>query len=300
MLVLTVHHIRILFCTIGTVILGLIAYLEYCQGQLIMALITLGLSTVLAINGLYIVQGRKEKAGHHVDALFLILLATFSLFAADLEAQNSYWAYFFPITAFFLFSLRVAIWCVLAYTPLALYIFIQYSPPLIQAQILFSYAAISTIALFLAMVKSRTNQLLEPLISSDAETGAQLEKFLRPALNTEINRAEREGTGLLLVYLIHTTPKPKNEHSAQWVNQFAQGIALFLRPFDQYYRLHKNHFAIIMPHTNSQDALITVKNMISKMPDIIQSHIQVGFASLNVGDTEDTLIEQAQRELKHV
>lgn len=297
---LTVDHIRVVFCAIGTVILSLIAYMDYLSGDNIVALITLSLGLVLAINGLYILLGKEDQTGHQVDALFLITLSAFSLFAADSQAQHSYWSYFFPIAAFFLLSLRTAIWCVLAYTPLAFYILIEYSPPLIQAQTLFSYAAISTIALFLAMVKSRTNQLLEPLISSDAQTGAQLEKFLRPALSTEINRAEREGTGLLLVYLSHTAQNQKGEKSVQLVKQCAQAIAHFLRPFDQYYRLQKDHFAIIMPHTNSQDALINVKKMVNEMPEAIQSHVQVGFASLNVGDTEDTLLQQAQQELKHV
>ncbi|MFY0701622.1 MAG: diguanylate cyclase [Bermanella sp.] len=297
---LTVDHIRILFCAIGTVILSLIAYMDYLSGYNIVALITLSLGLVLALNGLYIYLGKEEQAGHQVDALFLITLSAFSLFAADSQAQHSYWSYFFPIAAFFLLSLRSAIWCVLAYTPLAFYILLAYSPPLIQAQTLFSYAAISTIALFLAMVKSRTNQLLEPLISSDAQTGAQLEKFLRPALNTEINRAEREGTGLLLVYLSHRAQNLKGENAMQLVKQCAQAIAHFLRPFDQYYRLQNDHFAIIMPHTNSEDALIKVKQMIGKMPAVIQDDIQVGCASLNVGDTEDTLLQQAQQELAHV
>jgi GGDEF domain-containing protein len=297
---LTVNHIRILFCVIGTVILSLIAYLEYLTGANTIALFTLLLGLVLTINGAYIIFGKQEQVGNHVDTLFLILLAVFSLFTADIKAEHSYWSYFFPIAAFFLFSLRTAIWCVLAYTPLAIYIFIQYSPALIQAQILFSYAAISTIALFLAMVKSRTNQLLEPLISSDEETGAQLEKFLRPALNTEINRAEREGTGLLLVYITYNSNSKKGEKTTSLAKLCAQAIEHFLRPFDQYYRLQGNDFAIIMPHTNSHNALITVKQMVSEMPKSIQGYTQVGFASLNVGDTEDSLIQQAHQELKHV
>lgn len=297
---LTVNHIRVLFCFVGTVILSLIAYLDYLAGADIIALFTLLLGCVLVINGLYIGLDKQEQAGHHVDVLFLILLAAFSLFAADIEAEHSYWSYFFPIAAFFLFSLRTAIWCVLAYTPLALYIFIEYSPALIQAQVIFSYAAISTIALFLAMVKSRTNQLLEPLISSDEETGAQLEMFLRPALTTEINRAEREGTGLLLVYIKHQLPQKKAENRSALAKQCAHAISLFLRPFDQYYRLQNNDFAIIMPHTNSSDALITVKKMFDEMPSDIQSQMQVGFASLNVGDNEESLIQLAQQELKHV
>ncbi|MFT5592367.1 MAG: GGDEF domain-containing protein [Oceanicoccus sp.] len=297
---LTVNHIRILFCVIGTVILSLIAYLEYLAGATIIALFTLLLGTVLVINGAYIVLDKQEQAGHHVDALFLILLAAFSLFSADIKAEHSYWSYFFPIAAFFLFSLRTAILSVLAYTPIALYIFVEYSPALIQAQIIFSYAAISTISLFLAMVKSRTNQLLEPLISSDEETGAQLAKFLRPALHTEINRAEREGTGLLLVLIRHQTTHNKRDKSPALAKQCAQAIAQFLRPFDQYYRLHKNDFAIIMPHANSSGALTIAKQMITEMPQSIQAQMQVGIASLNVGDNEDSLIVQAQQALHHV
>jgi len=296
----SVNHIRILFCGIGASILGLTAYMDYAASSLLLSVATLALALVLLINGINMYFSKQEYVHHHVDALFLILLASFSLFASDVKGEHSYWLYFYPIAAFFLFPLRTAIWCVLAYTPLAAYIIFQYSPPLLQGQICFSYAAIATVALFLAMVKSRTNQLLEPLISSDAETGAQLEKFLRPALKTEINRAEREGTGLLLVYIKHQASSQKGEKTAQLIKQCAQAIAQYLRPFDQYYRLQKDSFAIIMPHANSQDALVTVKEMITHMPTVMQSTIQVGFASLNVDDTEDTLIEQALKGLRHV
>ena len=188
----------------------------------------------------------------------------------------------------------------LAYTPVAFFIYIEFGPTLSQAQNIFSYSAISTVALFLAMVKSRTNQLLEPLISSDEETGAQLENFLKPALKKEINRAEREGTGLLLVYLKLQRQQYKLGLSADIVAQCANAVREQLRPFDQYYRLHKDDFAIIMPHANTEDALEIVKVMISNMPQTQQQNIEVGFASLNVGDTEDSLIQQAQQGVKHV
>lgn len=297
---ISVNHVRIVFCGVGAGILSLTAYLDYIASSLLLALSTLALAFVLLINGIQMYFSKQEYSLHHVDALFLILLASFSLFASDVKGEHSYWLYFYPIAAFFLFPLRTAIWYVLGYTPVALYIIFQYSPALLQGQICFSYAAIATVALFLAMVKSRTNQLLEPLISSDADTGAQLEKFLRPALKTEINRAEREGTGLLMVYIKHQASLLKGEKTASLIKQCAQAIAQYLRPFDQYYRVQKDAFAIIMPHTNSQDALLTVKDMIKHMPDIMQNNIQVGFASLNVGDTEETLIEQALKGLKHV
>ena len=297
---LTVNHIRILFCLIGAVILSLMAWVDLYTQQKTIAIFTLSLSLVLAFNGIFIWFRKHETKTRITDVLFLILLASFSLFSAHLQGNHSDWTYFFPIAAFFLFSLRTAIYCVLAYTPLAIYIFIEHLPPLIQAQSIFSYAAISIVGLFLAMVKSRTNQLLEPLISSDEATGAQLEGFLKPALKKEINRAEREGTGLLLVYMKYDKQAFKRGLPSDLVAQCAKAISDQLRPFDQYYRLHKDYFAIIMPHANTADALVTVQSMITNMPEAIQDKIKVGFASLNVGDTEETLIQQAQLGVKHV
>lgn len=297
---LTVNHIRILFCSVGAIILFAMALVDYFEAQLMVALFTCLLALVLVINGVSMVFRSANTNTTKTDALFLILLASFSLFSADIQGNHSDWAYFFPIAAFFLFSLRTAIFCVLAYTPIAVYIFIQYSPTLIQAQSIFSFAAVSCIALFLAMVKSRTNQLLEPLISSDETTGAQLESFLRPALKKEINRAEREGTGLLLVYLKFQKHNYNRGLSSDIILQCAKAIAGKLRLFDQYYRLNKDQFAIIMPHANTDDALTKVRLMVSNMPPSLQGKVEVGLASLNVGDTEETLIQQAQQELTHV
>ncbi|GAA6135030.1 hypothetical protein NBRC116188_18200 [Oceaniserpentilla sp. 4NH20-0058] len=295
---LTVNHIRILFCSIGAIILCTMALVNYYEGQTIVALFTCLLALVLVINGISMVFRSANANTTQTDALFLVLLASFSLFSADMQGSHTDWTYFFPIAAYFLFSLRTAILCVLAFTPIAIYIFIQYGPTLIQAQSIFSFAAVSCVALFLAMVKSRTNQLLEPLISSDETTGAQLESFLRPALKKEINRAEREGTGLLLVYL--KFQKHNRGLPSDIIMQCANAIASQLRLFDQYYRLNKDQFAIIMPHANTDDALTKVKFMVSEMPPSLQGKVEVGLASLNVGDTEETLILQAQQELTYV
>lgn len=297
---LTIHHIRIMFCTIGAVVLGAMAVMDYVNQLPKVALFTAILALVLILNGASMLWRKQDTNTSKTDALFLLLLASFSLLIADLDGRHADWTYFFPIAAFFMFSLRTAIFCVLAYAPLAFYIYFQYTPTLTQAQSIFSFSAISLVALFLAMVQSRTNQLLEPLISSDEATGAQLESFMRPALKKEINRAEREGTGLLLVYLKHQKNQYGRGLSSDILTQCAKAISQHLRPFDQYYRLYKDDFAIIMPNANTQDATITVKQMANDMPESIRNNIEVGFASLNVGDTEDSLIQQAQQELIHV
>ena len=155
-------------------------------------------------------------------------------------------------------------------------------------------------ALFLAIVKARTNNLLEPLISTDEETGAQLENKLRPALTTEINRAEREGTGLLLMHIdlsdVHYSLEPNKPNNQSW----AKTIRQQLRPFDQYYRLQDSSFAVILPHMNTEDAQTFISKTFSHLSNDLKERIKVGIGSLNVGDNADTLIDASRRDLAHV
>ncbi len=163
-------------------------------------------------------------------------------------------------------------------------------------------ATISTVAIFLAVVKSRTNKLLEPLISKDLETGAQKEKFLRQALKTEITRAEREGTGLTLMYF---QLKPgylslRNTHLS-FLQQVSNAISAALRPFDQYYRLQQDGFAVILPHTTTNEALLKANGMLKNIAHSKhKKNIQLGLSSLNVGDTADSLILIAKQDCKYV
>jgi GGDEF domain-containing protein len=161
---------------------------------------------------------------------------------------------------------------------------------------------VSTVSLFLAMVKDRTNKLLEPLISRDINTGAQLGKFLRPALSIEITRAEREGTGLLLMH-IQTAQNKKNtnkEELEEKATEYAKAINKHLRLFDQCYRIDEQNFSIILPHATSQEAEVTARKIIGDVHTSHSEETAFGFASLNVGDTSDSLIRLSQQELIHV
>ena len=280
------------------------ALLDYLNSNLIIAVLTGGLALVLLINSAYLRVRRHHQPKQILEWFFIAYLALFALVVIDQQhGEYLYWVYFFPIAAFFLFRLIVALFLLFAFIPLALFIIQTYAPPLTQAQSIYTFAAISTVALFLASVKSRTNKLLEPLISSDADTGAQLEKFLRPALTTEITRAEREGTGLLLMYIsvdVFSATKNKDKQEAM-IKMVAQTITSSLRLFDQYYRIQNNNFAVILPHTTSQEAFDNAKAMQQKMPiELQQQKIKIGLASLNVGDTAESMIVLARQGLKYV
>ena len=300
---LKVNQAKIIYNTVSVITLFLIAYLNYLSFDYIISIMTGALATVLAANALYQATITKKPKTFYLKWLYMLLLAAFIFIACDYgHGNNIYWIYFYPIAAFFLFPMRHALFLLMCYLPLAFYMLLNFSNPLHQPQILFSFAVITTVAIFLAIVKARTNQLLEPLISKDLDTGAQKEKFLRPTLSTEITRAEREGTGLLLMY-IQLQPSTTNYRRVplSFLQNISNCINADLRSFDRYYRLHLDDFAIILPHTATHEALNKAKAMLENIPDSKhKKNIQVGLSSLNVGDTANTLIDIARQECAYV
>lgn len=296
-------RIKLAFCLISGLGLAVIAYFDYSTASFLLSICTLTLSGLLILNASFLMADYVVKTAGYFDRLLILLVALYPLAAAEYgHTHNIYWVYFFPITAFFLFKLKPAIYMTLLYLPVSFYIIKQVAPPLHEAQILFSFATVSAVSLFLAMVKSRTNKLLEPLISRDISTGAQLGKFLRPALGIEITRAEREGTGLLLMHIETPIMKKLNnkEDVEERATSYAKAISKHLRLFDQYYRLDNHNFSVILPHATSQEAEETAKKIIHEINYTNAHTTSFGFASLNVGDTADSLIQQSQQELKHV
>jgi len=300
---IVINRLKLIFCFIAGTGLGTIAFLEYKSSFFILSLCTLILSAILLANFTMLVFSHRVKPAGYFDRLLIVLVALYSLLAAEHGHENDiYWIYFFPISAFFLFKLRSAIYLTLLYIPISIYIIGKTAQPLHEGQVLFSFATIATGSLFLAIVKARTNHLLEPLISRDISTGAQLAKFLKPALSIEITRAEREGTGLLLMHIKIPgfDKKISKEDLEESILKYAKAISKHLRVFDKYYRMDQHTFSIILPHATSIEAKEIAKRIITEVALPNSDITEFGFASLNVGDTADSLIEQSKKGLTHV
>ncbi len=300
---LKINYAKIIFSLLGSTALLFIACLDYLAANYVAFLIAACMSMIVFSNTLYLAVRKEKSQTSYSRWLFILLLAGFSLVASGQDqGQNIYWIYLYAIAAIFLFPMKKALFLLFTYAPLGLYIIFNFTPPLEQPQVTFTLVTISTVAIFLAVVKSRTNKLLEPLISKDLETGAQKEKFLRQALSTEITRAEREGTGLTLMYFqLKPGDKAIKNSRLNFLQQVADAISSALRPFDQYYRVQQHSFAVILPHTTTKEAIIKADNMLNSIGHSKhKKNIQLGLSSLNVGDTSDTLIFTAKQDCKYV
>jgi GGDEF domain-containing protein len=298
-----IRLIKLIYCLIAGIGLGGIAILDYPTSHLALSAGTMLYSMVLLTNAVFLLFKYKIKTEGYLSQLLIISIFAYSLLSARYGGpQHAFWIYFFPVVAFFLFKLNTGILLTTLYIPAALYIIIETSQPLHQAQMVFSFAVVTMVSLFLSFVKTRTNSLLDPLISRDLNTGAQLAKFLRPALAIEITRAEREGTGLLLMQLrIQLEGKRSHKHEMEeTVTKYAKSISENLRLFDRYYRIDKQSFSIILPHATTQEGTRIAQNIIQGVTLSSANKTTFGLASLNVGDTADSLIHISEDELNNV
>lgn len=226
-----------------------------------------------------------------------MLLCSFSLLASQgLPQGGLYWVYFFPLAAFFLFSLRAGIILMLLYTPLAVLLISNFAPDMAVPQMVFSLLAITLVALAMALAQARTDEHLEPLIDTDSSTGALLEKGLLPTLSKEITRAEREGTGLLLMTLAwHPLVSQARSDMHSMLISLAQEVRLHLRPFDSFFRLDSQQLVILMPHADTHEAKTLAHRLQTRLHRKLA--LTAGLASLNVGDTASVMLDKSTRAL---
>jgi len=118
----------------------------------------------------------------------------------------------------------------------------------------------------------------------------------------EINRAEREGTGLtLILFSIASTEKKSHKSLARLRQNLAYFIKEALRPFEAFYLFQQQGFVMVLPHTSIKQAAINAKQILDKLDHLNNNkRIQLGLASLNVGDTAETLIDSAKQDCSHV
>lgn len=285
----------------GLVASSLFLILSWSQaqsaGELDFRFLTVGLFVLLSTLATI---GIKERATIHIGNLvFLTFLAGTLIWLAMDGHSALMWLYFFPIAAFFLLTPKHAAISNGVFSMAAIYIAWPALAPFAFVQFLAGYLCVIVLGFFLASIKYKTNQMLEPLISRDPSTGAHLERLLSRYLATEILRAEREGTGLLLMRLQSNKGKKPHFSESEKI-ECAKAIANHLRPFDQHFNLDRDGFAVVLPHMTTLEAKELALDMIDAMPPAIQKDMQVGLASLNVGDTAESLIELSAQGLNHV
>ena len=158
------------------------------------------------------------------------------------------------------------------------------------------------------------NKILNNLANIDGLTEVNNHRFFQNALDQEINRATRHGSALSLLFIDIDYFKKFNDSYGHQVGdfvlaQFAKTIRDNIRQYDILARYGGEEFVVILPETNSEEAVIVAEKLRLTIETTIfrdaREEYQVtasfgqacGQPAVEDGFTKDTLISQADQAL---
>lgn len=299
------------WAAIVTAILALFGFLSAHKDQGLLALI---FSLLLAANYLR-QQAQAEESDKpntgtsqptllaHIIILFLgsITLASTTLFQGFAET----WSYIFPLLIFMIYPLRIATYGIAVYSLIFSILMSQIYVGPLKSQILINYLLCLGLTGCFVWLREIRERQIKPLRKTDNLTLASTQEYLHNDLEKEIQRSEREGSGLALLAIALDSRSLKQVNSEDrdtLLNRLGRTLHQTLRPFDSYYRWQDAIFLVVLPHTSSKQSIKTAEQLRLRLKENLSSPqrkitASIGVSTLNVGDTAESMIEQATQAL---
>ncbi|WP_344797786.1 hypothetical protein [Litoribacillus peritrichatus] len=233
-------------------------------------------------------KGREVSGVTIVIALFVLtVVAPFAL-----RSQLSPWIFLIPILLinFMTFNLNlisISIYCACVFT------MIWMMPTSVNAiPTSLSFILVTALCLLMAFLKDQMMIRLAALDIIHPKTGWHVRQELKPALEREIQRAEREGSGLSYSMLDFQN----EQHSIaelDWVN-IKTLIETTVRPFDQVFHHSASKITIIHPYATTEEVKALFEGALEANKHI---PFKAGIASLNIDDCSSDLTRKARAAL---
>lgn len=159
------------------------------------------------------------------------------------------------------------------------------------------------ILIFLREYKSRQ---LAPLRRTDELTQAASREYLSADLHKEIQRSEREGTGMAVILIgldLHLSDQDPDEDIRAILPRIGRFLHSQLRDFDTYYRVADLQFLVILPGIATAEAASRAEQIRKGLGTLLTSYglnltLSAGIAGLNIGDDADSLQQSAANALR--
>jgi diguanylate cyclase (GGDEF)-like protein len=301
---------------------GLSSVLSLIEGQFALALLLAGFTILLVLSRLgkllspKITQrlnqfGATSKANESPEAstprklsIILSILTLAILWASP--RQSGIWIYTLPLMLMFFFEFRVAVPILIATSLLSVGLIAWHDSPLVYVQAVPNYVLFLGAACALVYLRELRRRQLKPLRRTDNLSDAASRQHLDQDLEKEIQRSEREGSDVSLIAISlddSTTQTFTNKDHDLAQIEIGKLLHNNLRIFDSYYRLEQHHFLVVLPHTNSKQAVKIADSLRIKIKQQVRLGgtnvtTSMGIASLNVGDDSLSLLQNARTALE--
>ena len=238
-------------------------------------------------------------------ATLVILAGSIAVFFGYFPPLLS-WIFLVPLLLFAIWPLSLAIAATLVF--LALAVWLSQSPDYLGpvrhqlAPTLVLSAAVAGLFVYLREYKAAQ---LAPLRRTDSLTLASTHDYLQSDLHKEIQRSEREGTPMTVAALQLDEPEHPlaGDDRTALIVRLGRLLHQQLRDFDSYYRVNETAFFLILPVTDTAQALRKADQLREQASKALSSPemsltLSIAVAGMNVGDDTATLERKARETLR--
>lgn len=278
---LVVLQVKVLYCLFAALALSVIAVIDLVETHTIFAALAAGFSLALLLYALMLLMRGKQRVSPWPEWVLITSVALFTLFGMQQSAQVVHWVYFVPGYIYFLFAFHVASYLALVYSTAMVLMILSEFDSFLRLQILFTYGACYAFAVMFALINERNNRDLSAIVNTDPVTQVYNEYQLRLDMTKEMTRADRQSDELNLVAVAipQAWDMLKTEEYEARLSYLGKKLKRCLRRFDTCYRLHSDHFVVLMPHSDEADGEILAENL---MDDLTGSNRYEGVASIRI------------------
>lgn len=286
----------------ATILAATTALVTLFQGHLISAAGIVVLCALLTANQFRSKNNSSDKDSFIWFKYSSLALALITLAGLILGVEGfKTWAYFIPLLLFFFYEFKPALWLVGTFSVVTLFSLNVSGTPFENIQNAMSYLLYLSMSCCLVYLRELRRKQLKPLRRTDNLTKAATREHLDDDLTKEIQRSEREGSELSTVALAIdkiclSKLAPKEQDSVTIT--IGKLLHNNLRLFDSYYLWKHHEFLIVLPHTNSIQAVKIADNLRIKVRKEIEMHgesitVSAGVSCLNIGDDSTSITERA-------
>ncbi|MFC3153144.1 hypothetical protein ACFOEK_19050 [Litoribrevibacter euphylliae] len=251
-------------------------------------LLTIPLTAILILLSFQKPSRRREISG---VTIVIALFALTVILPFLLRSQLSPWIYLIPVLlinfmTFRLNLIAIGIYAAIIFTLLS---FMADNENALPTSL--SFLFVCALCLIMAFLKDQMLLRLTALDIFHKKTGWHLRQELKPSLDREIQRAEREGSGLS--YSLIEFPSDTTQGKLRW-NPVKQFVHSSIRPFDQVFHYSHRKIAIIHPYATKDEIKSRLEASQQKHPDVT---FKAGITSLNIGDNSTEVISKGRAAL---
>ena len=252
--------------------------------------LTIQLIAILVLLSFQKPSRRREVSGVViVIALFVLTVVLPFLIRSHLSP----WIYLIPILLINFMTFRLNLLSIGIYSALIV-VMIWLTPSYENAlPTTLTFFLVVVLCLLMAFLKDQMLMRLSALDILDPITGWHVKQELKPALEREIQRAEREGSGLSYSLIELPCLGNSDDRQKDWMPA-RQFIHSSTRPFDQVFHQGHRKIAIIHPYATKDEIKARLESAKERYPNTV---FKAGITSLNIDDSSTELISKARAAL---